>query len=142
MIDCIFRHPHYHSGAVIARLAVSGATLFWAIVVLVENDALAITRYGAPLTAIVGENWIAGAFAVIAVGSIYRICRLLPPNPWGILPYLSMALLWVYADLMILATRPWQPTALGWVTVGVFLAAFALVANPRHSTSGCRVPGP
>lgn len=138
MIDCVFRHPYYYSGAVIARLAVSGATLFWALVVLAEPNALAVTRYGAPMTVYISENWIAAIFAAISIGVIYRILRRAPPNPWGVIPHLILTLLWLYAGIMIWATRPWQPTALGWVTVGVFMAAFALVANPRQDA--CHAP--
>lgn len=131
MIDKILNHPYHYCGAVIARLAVCSATLIWALVVMVEQNALAQTRYGAPLTAVAGENWIAGMFGVLALGLIFRIFRPSPPNPWGILAYLALALLWIYADIMILAVRPWQPTSIAWCSVGSVLAAYALVANPR-----------
>lgn len=139
MIDKIFHHPYHYCAAVIARLAVCGATLIWALVVMVEQDALAQTRYGAPLTSVVGENWLAGIFGVLSVAMIWRIFNPSPPNPWGVLAYLAMALLWIYADVMILAARPWQPTAIAWCTVGSVLAAFALVANPRQTRCA---PGP
>lgn len=139
MIDKILHHPYHHSGAVIARLGVCGGTLIWALVVLAEPNALAITRYGAPLTAYVPEDWIALAMAALALGLLYRVFRPSPPHPWGVLANLIMAIFWLYADIMIATTRPWQPTSLAWVTVGVVLAAFALVANPRPSTDAHRV---
>lgn len=140
MIDKILHHPYHHSGAIIARLAVCSGTLLWAIVVLAEPNALAITRYGAPLTAYVPEDLIAGTFAALSIGLAYRIFRPSPPHPLGVLANVALALFWLYADIMILATRPWQPTSLAWVTIGVFLSAFALVANPRPGAR--RAPGP
>ena len=79
------RNPYYRAGAVVARLAVNGATLIWALVVLAKDDALAVSSYGKMLTRDIPENVFAVFFAVILAVLICRLIRKSKPNPLGII---------------------------------------------------------
>lgn len=130
-------NPYHYSGAVIARLAVSFATIVWAVIVLVKRDAL-IRWPGANLiTDYVGENVFAVCMLFLASIALYRLVYQVKPLKIGGCLYFMMALLWVYtfASLALAiyygetALRPGQVSAILIVTV---LSLFAFIANPKN----------
>lgn len=132
MIDAIIKNRWHYCGAVIARLGVNVATLIWALVVLLNDDALAIASYGHVATTYVSEDTYGWFFLIVSVTQLYRIVRQSKPNPIGVIGYGAMLAGWAFVDGYILfAQRPMQPTAMGCVTVVMLAAVYAFVANPR-----------
>jgi hypothetical protein len=126
------RNPYHNSGAIVARLAVSVATLIWSVIVLLVDDALRPTSYGDILTRYASEDMYAWAAFCAAAPSIYRIVRQSRPHPLGIVGYVMMMAGWGFvASILILSQRPIQPTSTACTLTITALAVYAFLANPR-----------
>ncbi len=131
-MNAIFHNRYHPCGAVLARVAVNIATMIWAIVVLVFEDALAPTPYGPMLKRYLPEDVYAGFFLAITIVMLYRIFAQSKPHPLGIVGYGILGAAWLYVDVIVLFfQRPMFPTATAWVTVGTMIAVYGFVANPR-----------
>lgn len=132
----IFANPYHTSGALVARIAVSWATILWALVVMYKPDALK-TWPGSDIVGVVHENYIAAGMLITAVVAQLRLVFHRRPLRIGGCVYALMALLWVYslATLLIainLGTTALRPGQVASVTIVAALALFAFVSNPRR----------
>lgn len=135
-IQGLLSNPYHYSGAIVARLAVSVATIIWSVIVLLQTDALARWPGASVITRYIHEDAFAWFMMVISIMAIYRIVRQSKPIKLGACIYAVMALLWAYtfASLMVAIhygetiLRPGQVSAILAVTV---LALFAFISNPK-----------
>jgi hypothetical protein len=130
-MNAILRNPYHFCGAIIARLAVCGATILWSLIVLVRKDALAPTAYGSIMLGLAPEDVFAWAYLLLACALVWRIFARRPPHWFGIVAYGILMCAWGFVDIVLWLTRPWQPTAIAWVTPGAALAVYAFLANRR-----------
>jgi hypothetical protein len=139
-MNAILRNPHHKSGAVIARIAVTAATIIWSIVGLYNDGVLLPAPYGPMMLRYGPEAAYGWFFLSISSFMLYRIVRQSKPHPVGIIGYGILGVGWLYVDVVLwLFVRPMYPAALAWVTVGTALAVYAFIANPRgapHVASG------
>lgn len=132
MLSTVLCNPYHRCGAVVARLAVNGATLLWSIVVLIKEDALSIVSYGPMLTRYAPENVYALFFGALSAFMLWRLIRKSKPHPIGIVGYAILLLAWGFVECVLLfVQRPIQPTATATVTVIFLLALFGFVASPK-----------
>lgn len=132
----VFENPYHYSGAIIARLAVSFATIIWSVVVLFKQDALIRWPGSNIINNFIGENTFAGAMLFLALVAIYRLIYHAKPVKIDSCIYFLMALLWVYTFASLAMAiyygettlRPGQLSAILAVTV---LSLFAFIANPK-----------
>jgi len=137
----IFSNPYHYSGAILARLSVSVATMIWCVVVLVKRDALIRWPGSNVITSFLGEDLFACGMLVLSFIAVYRLLRQSKPVRLGVCIYCLMALLWVYtlATLVLAiyggetALRPGQVSAILVVTV---LSLFAFIVNPKSHQGG------
>jgi len=136
----VFSNPYHYSGAILARLSVSFATIIWCAVVLYKKDALVHWPGANIITDYVGEDVYAVVMLILAIIAVYRLLRQSKPVRLGVCIYCLMALLWAYtfASLVLAiyegetVLRPGQVSAILVITC---LSLFAFIANPK-STRG------
>ena len=130
----LFANPFHAPGVIIARLAVTGATMIWSLIVLSNTDALSVTRYGHMLAAVVRENVVAVVFLAISGTLFYRILAHSEPRKLAVSGYGSLVVGWGFVEYMLLLSPgPLQPTAVSWVSVGLILAIYSFVATAKDS---------
>lgn len=128
----VLNNPWHRCGAVVARLGVNAATLIWAIVVLLKDDALAPASYGSMLTSLAPENVWAIGFGILSSVMLYRLLARSKPNRLGIIGYAILLGAWGFVEVIIVfVQRPIQPTATATVSVIFMLALYGFVANPK-----------
>mgnify|MGYP006921301424 CR=1 FL=1 len=140
MISGLLQNPYQYSGQVIAKMCVNVATIIWSIVVLFKPDAL--THWPGPqLSAgIVGENFVAALFIVLASIATARLLIKSTPRALGACVYGAFLLLWLYTlTTLILAiasgVTALRPGQLSGVIVVNALAVFAFVSNPKKTNN-------
>lgn len=136
-VRSVFANPYHRSGAIVARLSVSFATIIWALIVMYKPNALASWPGSDVINLAGGENHIAFGLLLASLIAIARVVYHYRPIRIGACIYGLMALLWVYSLTTLFvsiedgrtALRPGQVACISVITV---LALFAFVSNPRR----------
>lgn len=128
-------HPYWGSGPLIAKTAVSLATVLWGAAVVLEHNPLDPAEFPLYMTMVwvmPANHWGVGAF-LIGVTAFARLVMRKPPVPIGACGYFAMMMFWSYLAVTIftlpLQLRPAQASAV--FVIGV-LSIYAFLANPRH----------
>lgn len=130
----LFANPFHAPGVIIARLAVTGATMIWSLIVLSNADALSVTRYGHMLAAIVPENVTAVVFLAISGVLFYRIIAHSEPRKLAVAGYGALVVGWAFVEYMLLLSPgPLFPTSVSWTSIGLILAVYSFVATAKDS---------
>ncbi len=133
----IFENPYHTSGALVARIAVSWATIIWSSVVMYKDDALKYWPGSDVVHMTGGEDHIAAILLVAAIIAQVRIVVHHRPMRTGSIVYAMMALVWVYSLItLVIAINTGvtilRPGQLAGNAVIAALALFAFVSNPRR----------
>ena len=140
MVSGLLQNPYQYSGRVIAKICVNVATIIWSLVVLCKENALYLWP-GPQLSAgIIGENFVAVLFIVLASIATGRLLLKSTPRALGACVYGSFLLLWIYTfTTLILAiasgVTALRPGQLAGVSVVTALAVFAFVSNPKPTNN-------
>ena len=134
-----FCSKYYRAPANLARIASNFATLVWATIILLRENALGSAGDSyAWVEAYVHEDLLALIVGGIALVQLAWILLDLPPKRFGHSGYGLFLLFWSFVLFNILFSslltgKVIQPTSAGWVASGVFLCAYSFLANPRVS---------
>lgn len=136
----ILDHKYHYGGAVVARLAVICATSIWGMVVVLNDNALRVTPYGALVASVVHENIVGYFMLALCLWAIIWLMIQHPPRWYGLIPYGFFSVGWGFVCMTnwypVFTGGTIFPTALGWTTTGAALAAYAFMANPKKNTNG------
>ena len=131
----IFVSPHYYSASILAKLAVVCSTAVWAFVVLVNDDALSLTRFPlyARMTALVDAKVWAAVALICSVLAFYRIWVHATPRWYGSILYGWFMCFWLYIALGVVTTPGLLlPAMSGAVGTIAGLAVYAFIVNPKQ----------
>lgn len=128
-------HPYWGSGSLIAKTAVSLASVMWGLVVLVDHSPMEPAEFPLYMTmvwAMPASHWGYGS-VLLGLGTFLRLALRKPPIPIGSLAYFAMMMFWSYLAVSLwtlpLELRPAQASAV--FVIGV-LSVYAFLANPKH----------
>lgn len=134
----ILDHPYWGSGALIAKTAVSAASIIWGVLALIQNDPLEPAEFPFYMSLVwlmPADHWAFGAIIIGAMAQ-WRLMTKQPPVPWGALGYFAMLVFWAYLAVsnftVGLSIRPARTAS---VCVIGMLALYAFLTNPRKHGS-------
>lgn len=130
-LDHILRNPYYRTGAVLAKQATNGSTLFWAMLVLIYDNAIGRTGYS-EVVAYVHEDAIAAFLGVISLAQLVWLAAKWKPVIWGSFGYAVQCGWWFLVCALVAQQHPPHVTALTGTSLMATLAAFAFVSGKRE----------
>lgn len=133
-VSPLFANPFHTPSVIIARLSVTIATMIWSLIVLVNADALSVTRYGSLLVAVVPENVTAAILLAISGTLFYRIIAHSTPHVLAVAGYGALVVGWAFVYFMLFfSPGPVLPTLTAWLTIGLGLSIYSFVATAKDA---------